>query len=77
MCGKPGTEVHHRVPLMLFRSNPERMEQMAFDESNLMTCCRECHEKLHTILGKNKNKREHAEELHKERLKNFYKNYFE
>jgi len=76
-CGKPGEEVHHIKNLMQFREDPIKMEQMAFDDENLMTCCHECHQKLHYEMGKNRNKAEHAAAYHKEKLDNFYKEYFE
>ena len=69
--------VHHIEPLMKFRDDLVKMEQMAFDEENLMSCCNACHEELHKQMGKNKNKLEHAIAYHKEKLESFYKNYFE
>ena len=77
ICGKPAVCVHHRVPLNRFRDDLVKMEQMCFDIENLQSLCFEDHEKVHMEFGKNKNKKEHAEAYHKEKLKNFYKNYFE
>ncbi len=74
MCGKPATEVHHIVPLNRFRDDPIKMEQMAFDEENLMSVDHPCHEKLHIEMGKNKRTKESLEAYHKERLDNFIKN---
>lgn len=69
--------VHHRVPLMRFRDNPVKMEQMAFDEDNLMSCCNKCHEEIHKELGKNRNKKEHVIAYHKELVERAIKEYFE
>ena len=77
VCGKPAFCVHHRIPLNRFRNDPEKMEQMCFNEDNLQSLCFEDHERIHKELGKNKNRKKHAEEYHKEKLDNFYKNYFE
>ena len=73
-CGKLATEVHHINNLMLYRDDPIKMEQMAFDEDNLMALCHDCHNKVHTEMGKNKNRVKNAEAYHKEKLENFLKN---
>lgn len=73
-CGKLATEVHHIKNLMMFRNDPLKMEMMAFDEENLQALCHDCHREVHYEMGKNRNKKEHAEAYHKEKLDNFLKN---
>ena len=75
-CGKLATEVHHIKPLTRFKNDLPKMEQMAFDEDNLMAVCPSCHVKLHVELGKYKYNIEHSKNYHKEQVEDFFKNYF-
>ena len=77
ICGKPAVCVHHREPLNRFRNDPIKMEIMCFSEDNLQSLCFDCHERVHRELGKNKNKKEHVKEYHKEILERAIKEYFE
>jgi 5-methylcytosine-specific restriction endonuclease McrA len=45
------TEVHHIVPIETAHTR-EEMEALAYDESNLMALCRDCHHEAHRQLGK-------------------------
>lgn len=74
-CGKLATSVHHRIPLTQYRDDAYKMEEMAFDEDNLMAVCDECHLQLHIELGKYNNVDKQA--ANKERIDNFVKNYLE
>ena len=71
------TEVHHIVPLTKFKSDPAKMEQMAFDEENLMAVCSSCHVDLHVKLNKYKYNIENSQKYHKEQVESFFKEYFE
>ncbi len=76
-CGAAlATEVHHRIPLTKFVNDPEKMEQMAFDEENLMAVDSSCHVQLHKELGKYKYSKDNSKKYHKEQVINFFKNYF-
>ena len=77
ICGKPAVCVHHREPVNRFRNDPIKMEIMCFSEDNLQSLCFDCHERVHRELGKNKNKKEHVKEYHKEILERAIKEYFE
>lgn len=39
-CGKPGEEVHHRIPRA-------QRPDLIYDQDNLETLCRECHHATH------------------------------
>lgn len=71
------TEVHHIVPLTKFKSDPVKMEQMAFDEDNLQSVCHDCHVKAHIELQKYKYNISNSQKYHKEQVQDFFKNYFE
>lgn len=70
------TEVHHIVPLTRFSNDPYKMEQMAFDEENLMAVDASCHVQLHQELGKYKYSIANSKKFHKEQVENFFKQYF-
>jgi 5-methylcytosine-specific restriction endonuclease McrA len=48
---RKATEVHHIVPIESAGSRAE-MEALAYDESNLIALCSECHHEAHRQLGK-------------------------
>lgn len=57
MCQREGIvkaaqEVHHKTPV---ESAPARTDQelLMFSLDNLQSLCRECHKKVHEVLGKN------------------------
>ena len=71
------SEVHHIVPLTKFKSDPAKMETMAFDEENLQALCHDCHIAVHIELQKYKYNIKNSQKYHKEQVDNFFKNYFE
>ena len=48
---RKATEVHHIKPIESVHTRAE-MEALAYDESNLMAVCSECHHELHRRMGK-------------------------
>ena len=76
-CGQYlATEVHHIVPLTRFTRNPDKMEEMAFDEENLQALCHDCHIKAHIELGKYKYSIQNSKKFHKQEVEEFFKQYF-
>ena len=61
---RSATEVHHVQPIESGGS-PEARRQLAFDRSNLMALCHECHLAIHRRLGfgtvKEKRQRQQAD----------------
>lgn len=45
----PAIDVHHIDSFMNYTGN-ERL-QKAFDESNLMSVCKQCHQKIHNLIS--------------------------
>lgn len=45
-CGKPATTVHH-IKRFSIATNKREMEQIAYDEHNLMSLCVKCHLSQH------------------------------
>lgn len=48
---RKATEVHHIVPIESASSRQE-MEALAYDETNIIALCSECHHEAHRQLGK-------------------------
>ena len=44
VCGKPGTEVHHKIHLTLDNVDDP---SIALNLDNLLLLCKECHNKMH------------------------------
>ena len=76
LCGQLASEVHHREPLMKFRSNLQEMESMCFNPDNLIAVCHKCHIDLHKELGKYSHKKQDIKNLTKERVNRFNEEYF-
>lgn len=43
---KPTEDIHH-IKSFMSVDNKEERERLAFDEDNLMSLCRECHNEIH------------------------------
>ena len=70
-------EVHHIVPIESAHTR-EEMEALAYDESNLMALCFECHHELHRQLWKarfNKAQRQLDKARKKEAMENDINDY--
>ncbi len=48
---RPATEVHHVVPCE-YATNGREMENLMFDERNLVALCHDCHVRRHTEMGR-------------------------
>lgn len=48
ICGKPGTEVHHKIHLTLDNLDDPGI---ALNPDNLLLLCKECHNKMHGRFG--------------------------
>lgn len=46
----PAIDVHHAVSFMQ-ASGPAERYQLAFDYNNLMSLCKQCHQKIHNHVG--------------------------
>jgi 5-methylcytosine-specific restriction protein A len=69
---RKATEVHHIIPIESAHTR-EEMEALAYDESNLMALCIECHHELHRQLWKarfNKEQRQLDKARKKEAMEN-------
>lgn len=58
---RKATEVHHIIPIESAATRQE-MEALAYNESNLMAVCSECHRIIHRKMGKG-----HINEAHRYR----------
>lgn len=56
---RKATEVHHIVPIESAGSRQE-MEALAYNETNLMALCGECHREIHRKMGQG-----HINEVHR------------
>lgn len=50
-CGRMATEVHHRQPVESGETEAE-MARLAYNPSNLMSVCHQCHVEIHTKMGR-------------------------
>lgn len=48
---EPATLVHHIDPLEYYLDNPEMMERLCYDPSNLMALCDTCHGIVHSEIS--------------------------
>lgn len=61
MCEREGrvraaVDVHHRVSFMI-TTDPDRRCELAYDYDNLMSLCKECHQKIHNAYVPTSNER--------------------
>ena len=73
-CYVPATQVHHIVPIE--GHVPAEMERLAYDKSNLMSLCAECHQRIHKEMHSHKITKEHRQELVKNDVDNILNNLY-
>ena len=79
MCEKEGRitlaeEVHHIRPIESM-NDAISMQSLAYDPTNLMSVCRECHHKIHAALMSHSKKA--VRENNKRKTDQFFKRYFD
>ena len=79
MCEREGRitlaeEVHHIKPIES-TNDVTSMQSLAYDPTNLMSVCRECHHKIHADLMSHSKKA--VRENNKRKTDQFFKRYFD
>lgn len=69
------TEVHHIIPIESAKDY-EGMRLLAFDETNLMSLCSDCHHEIHTKMGSHANPRIAMKKIQQAKINAYMKEFF-